>query len=442
MITRIELKNFMSHEHTVIEPACGLTVISGPNNCGKSAIVSALQILCYNDESTFVTRHGEKECSIKVFADGHEIEWIRTKNKSTKYVIDGQQHDRLGRGGTPDCLHEILKIKKVSCDNQEFDVHFGAQQNPVFLLNDSPRAAAQFFASSSDAVNLIGMQTRHKQKVRDRKQEKRRLTEQLTTVNEKLEQLEPVAALNQRVTDLESEFARIESCDEDIAALHNLLMAIQEKRRQLELLHLQLESLDSLHSPPLLTPTDELARATAQIVETDTRLRQSKEICDSLTPLPPPPEVHQTHELQELVTRLASGLRELQSASHRCEAMSDLIPPPELGDCRELQESINQLRTANSNLDRYQQRLEASQTLTPPPELPAPDGLQECLKGLKRQELAAVRLNQEIEQVEGELKTTRQLIEAWAQANPGCPTCGAAVDADQWLSGHGGCQDE
>ena len=36
MITRIELTNFMSHKHTVIEPAAGLTVLVGPNNIGKS----------------------------------------------------------------------------------------------------------------------------------------------------------------------------------------------------------------------------------------------------------------------------------------------------------------------------------------------------------------------------------------------------------------------
>ena len=60
MITRIELTNFMSHSSTVIEPAPGLTVLTGPNNCGKSAVVAALQILCHNENSTYVLRHGEK----------------------------------------------------------------------------------------------------------------------------------------------------------------------------------------------------------------------------------------------------------------------------------------------------------------------------------------------------------------------------------------------
>jgi len=83
VITRIELKNFMSHTRTVIEPAAGLTVLVGPNNCGKSAVVTALQILCHNDNSTYVLRHGEKACSVKIeTGDGHSVEWRRKNSPS------------------------------------------------------------------------------------------------------------------------------------------------------------------------------------------------------------------------------------------------------------------------------------------------------------------------------------------------------------------------
>ncbi len=45
MLRRIILESFMSHAHTVIDLADGLTVLTGPNNCGKSAVVAALRIL-------------------------------------------------------------------------------------------------------------------------------------------------------------------------------------------------------------------------------------------------------------------------------------------------------------------------------------------------------------------------------------------------------------
>src|SRR5271157_856189 len=103
MIRRITLHNYMSHAHTVIEPAAGLTVLVGPNNCGKSAVIAALQILSSNENSTYVMRHGAKECSVKVETDdGHTIQW-RRKN-APSYLIDGQVFDRLRGSGLPDEL--------------------------------------------------------------------------------------------------------------------------------------------------------------------------------------------------------------------------------------------------------------------------------------------------------------------------------------------------
>lgn len=59
----------MSHAKTVIEPAEGLTVLVGPNNCGKSAVVSALDTLCNNPTGDYMVRHGEKEVRVTVETD-------------------------------------------------------------------------------------------------------------------------------------------------------------------------------------------------------------------------------------------------------------------------------------------------------------------------------------------------------------------------------------
>src|SRR5687767_12934919 len=168
MLRRITLENFMAHARTVIDLAEGLTVLIGPNNCGKSAVVEALRTLCENDNGDHLIRHGAEECGVIVeTADGHTVAW-RKKGTSVWYEIDGVKRDRL-KGAVPENLHEILRLAKVDTGKDEcLDVHFGLQKSPVFLLHEPScdRKAAAFFSSASDAEKLMQMQQRHKEKVR------------------------------------------------------------------------------------------------------------------------------------------------------------------------------------------------------------------------------------------------------------------------------------
>ena len=137
MIKRIELENFMSHGRTVIELAAGLTVLVGPNNCGKSAVVSALQILCENAGGDYMVRHDAKDCSVVVMTDdGHRIEWCR-RNNVVSYTLNGNAIHRVGRK-VPDELHTLLRLPKVETDDGKdtFDIHFALQKSPIFLLNE------------------------------------------------------------------------------------------------------------------------------------------------------------------------------------------------------------------------------------------------------------------------------------------------------------------
>ena len=219
MITRIELVNFMSHDRTVIEPAAGLTVLVGPNNCGKSAVVAALQILCHNADSTYVTRHGEKECSVRVETDdGHVVEW-RRKN-SPSYRINGEKFDRLGRNNTPDQLNKTLRLSHIEIgDDQLFDVHFGEQKTPIFLLDRPASHAAKFFASSSDVDRFLKMQDRHRTKLAERKAQKQRLEDESKRLNHELEVLEPIEELDHSLKAVEKLHRAIDELAESIGQL-------------------------------------------------------------------------------------------------------------------------------------------------------------------------------------------------------------------------------
>ena len=187
----------------MIEPSEGLTVLVGPNNCGKSAVVAALQILAHNDQSTHVVRHGERETSVTVATDeGHELTWRRRTSGSVSYVLNGSTYDRLKRQVPPE-VSRALRLHKVTAGSEassnEFDLHFGEQKAPVFLIDRPPTQAAQFFAASSDAAHLVAMQGLHKQKVRDARQERERARSELVVAEQELETLADVPGIAGRI---------------------------------------------------------------------------------------------------------------------------------------------------------------------------------------------------------------------------------------------------
>jgi DNA repair ATPase RecN len=250
VIRRIELVNFMSHAHTVIEPADGLTVLVGPNNCGKSAVVTALQILCYNDNSTYVTRHNERECTVTVEThDGHLVEWCR-KNNSPRYKIEGLPFDRLGRGAVPETLHDVLCLPKVIAEGiHEFDVHFGEQKSPVFLIDRPGSYAAAFFASSSDAASLVEMQKRHQQKTSEARRERGQLEIQSERLAADLAVLATSDVINERLVEIEAQHEELQGAAESVATITRDISVIDQATSQFNRDDATSQTLSSLNHP-------------------------------------------------------------------------------------------------------------------------------------------------------------------------------------------------
>ena len=81
MIKRIILKNFLAHADTVIELGAGMTVLTGPNNSGKSSVVEALRCIATNPLPKHFIRHGAKVARVELeMDDGVRVAWIRKES--------------------------------------------------------------------------------------------------------------------------------------------------------------------------------------------------------------------------------------------------------------------------------------------------------------------------------------------------------------------------
>jgi DNA repair exonuclease SbcCD ATPase subunit len=479
VIRRIELVNFMSHAHTVIEPADGLTVLVGPNNCGKSAVVAALQILCHNDNSTYVTRHNEKECSVTVETDdGHIVEWCR-KNNSPRYTVDGQLFDRLGRGSLPDGLHDVLRLPKVTAEgNQEFDVHFGEQKSPVFLLDKPGSQAAQFFASSSDAASLVEMQKRHQQKMVDARRERIQLearAEKLAT------DLAVLAATDQ----IEIGVGQVESQHEELGRLASSIEQLTQDVRTLDQVialsnryRSEATALETLTLPPMFTspqPLEDVIGALAQTQldvkwqsaraaslaalqqcpdTTDDRplgelirnLNSARNIslrldgeCIATRELVPPPMMIEVETLRMTVTEIGSLGRDIATSELQLSALEALPIAPELNDEVSLTKELQALTRAVADLRRTETIHDHLITFTPAPEMVDTRDIEGTIHNLAGAAAAVASRIQELEQAEQALREGERLLRNWAEQQQLCPTCGSPLDPNQVVIHAGSC---
>lgn len=484
MIKRIELTNFMSHKHTVLELGPGLTVLVGPNNCGKSAVAAALHILCYNDLSNYVCRHGERECSVKVVTDdGHEVTW-RRRGQSVSYVIDGQTFDRIVRGSTPDELHPVLRLPKVdtgdSNNDPNYDIHFASQKSPIFLLSDtaSPQAA-KFFASSSDVIRLIKMQNRHKEKLRARRDEKRRLEARSQKLNAELQALEPVVELEkqlaaasesyhdllkrqeylekgqehlrrwqrqadeaarcqQRLSVLQSLTAPPELAD--CQTLEKLIVNLAAQYTKVDKAQRTSTALATLTAPPELQPADALETLVGRIERLVGQVARGKAAHQTLAPLADPPHLEDTAALERLVKQLADCEHRRAAAAARQSAMQSLTAVPELGDAAELVDLIESLEQSERRTQRLRRQTKLLEQVQQVPELVVVEPLARLIEQVAAAEAKVAQAKQaHAEAVAACANVEEQLREKAAGAI--CPTCGSPVDAQRLLAHtaqHGG----
>jgi exonuclease SbcC len=436
MITRIILDNYMSHARTVIEPAPGLTVILGPNNCGKSAIVSALQTLCGDNDGDFMVRHGEKTCQVTVETDdGHTIAW-RRKSKSVSYVLDGVEVHRVGRGNLPDNLNALLRLPKVNHPNGEkqFDVHFGDQKSPIFLIDRESDTAA-FFSTASDAEKLLEMQKRHKDKVRDARRKQQDAAKDAAQVDALLGALSPLDAINAQLDAVEQTQRHLLADDQAIEALSLLIEQIEKQNQLVTFRAAVVQAAAELRSPPDLLDLQPLQALIDNLANTSYRAQRLHEQSRALAAIQQPPPQTDTAPLEQDVSRLTRAIDSLARITATRQSLAPLTDPPAPQDSQALADFLNRFQTAHETRALAAARQAALANLVEPTLAQDPAPLADLIDRITRALTTASQQLQAIADHDQHLNHLDADINAWLWANPACPTCGGPTTRENLLTG-------
>jgi len=171
-IRSIRLINFMSHEFTHIDLNPNITVIRGENNLGKSAVVSALRGMFFNEGKDNMVRHGEKEAIVEVTVeDGAIVRWTRKSKGAnrTKYELINSDfhllHEEFNGNEVPSWADSLLRVRKES----NIDVHVGRQKIPLFMIGETPSKCASVLSVGRESKYLHAMIAENKAQVQHHK---------------------------------------------------------------------------------------------------------------------------------------------------------------------------------------------------------------------------------------------------------------------------------
>lgn len=142
-IQSLKIENFQSHEDSTIEFSPGMSVIIGPSDNGKSAIVRALKFLFTNSWDTSYLRAGSEVSMVAVRTqDGAEV--IRIKGEKENSVSVGESvFDKFGIQ-YPAQVKEVLGCPTVrlDADNEEC-LNISSQFDGPFLLSETAPTKAK-----------------------------------------------------------------------------------------------------------------------------------------------------------------------------------------------------------------------------------------------------------------------------------------------------------
>jgi exonuclease SbcC len=442
MIKSIHLENYMAHEDTSIELSPGVTVITGPNNVGKSAVVEAIRYVVQNPPPKHVIRHGAKHAVVRLELDSGEIvEWHRSDKTAFYKIIkrdgDDPQGDRqeeayrkLGRE-VPQDIRALLRLDQVKTEGDDIDLHIGDQRRPIFLLDKAGSQAAAFFAASTEADYLIRMQQALKRRTDTAKASRKELSKTCDQTRAALLRYAPLDSLEADLRLAEQSYQRIKDITQslpllrefiqtltaaaaqyrlnqevavflqdlrppavtlEVDKLHNLVIDLQDQEAQLHTAAACSQVYNRLGDPPVLLETQALDAWLARTRATGQRLdfnRGQEKLFATLTLAP---ALSAISLLEEKISSLRKSRHYLSIARQTALVLNAVSPPAELQDLTRFQKLITSLNRAEGNYWASRQEEKLLAPLQSPPELHNLENLQERLNFLAAEQTALERI--------------------------------------------------
>lgn len=166
----MSLRDFQSHQNTIIPLSPNVTLLQGDNDIGKSAVVNALRCVFDGEGGEHVIKHGAASSQVALdFGPEHTLIWKRYRKGKVlcSYILQNNHNQEIihqtDGTKTPEWLIDQLKIGRID----GMDVQIGQQQDPIFLLNKPASQRAKALAIGQESGHIQTMFNLEKQELQE-----------------------------------------------------------------------------------------------------------------------------------------------------------------------------------------------------------------------------------------------------------------------------------
>jgi exonuclease SbcC len=237
---RVRVQNFQSieDEEVVVD---GLTVITGPNNSGKTAFMRAVKGVFTNAAPGPLVRHGTSHLSVSIiFDDGAEVVWEKgwekpgRKGKTiNRYIVNGVSISNVGRGVPPEV--EQLGVREIKAASDRVWPQIAQQFEGALFLVNRPGSAVAEALSDVERVGKLTDALRHSEK--DRRSSSTELKirlQDLASAKDHLGNFEGLGEVSCSVEDLKGSRDLLGKADVKLKAQQTLWDQLSGARNDLE----------------------------------------------------------------------------------------------------------------------------------------------------------------------------------------------------------------